>query len=187
MTLPKPFMTTLYVLGSLAAVLFIALLAVLVIGARIPREHTTTVTGTVEASPERVFAIIADIAEAPAWRKQVVSVEVLPPDDGRDHWVEDLGHNRKTTFLAIRSVPPGPNGHGLREILMDDPGASYGGTWTYKLVPGPSPNQTILQITEDGYIDPWIYRFAMVHVFGLRSNLETYMHSLQAVTNPKKL
>jgi hypothetical protein len=180
MTLPKPLQTTLYVLGALLAVLFVTLIVALVIGARLPRDHSTTVTGTVEATPQRVFAVVTAVADAPKWRSEIVAVQILPDREGRDRWVETLAHNQKMSFLAIRTIPPTADGHALRQVQLNDPSASYGGTWTYKIIPGPSPNQTVLQITEDGFIKPWLYRFAMVHLVGTRSNLENYMHQIQA-------
>jgi hypothetical protein len=180
MTLPKPLTTTLYILGSLLAALFLVLIVVLVIGVRLPRNHSTTVTGTVETTPRRVFAIVTAVEDTPKWRKEVLSVQILPNQDGRERWVETLAHNHKMSFLALRTIPPTPDGHALRQVQLNDPSASYGGTWTYKIIPGPSPNQTVLQITEDGFIKPWLYRFAMVHLVGMRSNLENYMHEIQA-------
>jgi hypothetical protein len=190
MKLPKSLLTTLYILGSLCSILLVAVLVILIMGAQLPYTHTTTVTGTVEASPDRVFAVIADVANGPKWRKQLAGVQVLPPEEGsngpEDRWIEDLGHNQTMSFLAIKSIPPDATGHALRVVRLNDPDATYGGTWTYRIVPGPNPNQTVLQITEDGFIKPWIYRFAMVHIFGMKSNLESYMHSIQGVFAPRK-
>jgi hypothetical protein len=64
--------------------------------------------------------------------------------------------------------------------MLDDPKASYGGTWTYELAPGPEPNTTMLKITETGFIRPPLYRFIMKHVLGMTHNLDQYMHDIQA-------
>jgi hypothetical protein len=170
----------LYAVLALIVIVVLAGAICYAIGARLPLNHATTVTGTVEAPPAKVFAIITNIADGPSWRKQVKSVQVLPPDAGRDHWVEDLGHGQKMSFLATHTEPPTPDGHALREVLLDVPGASYGGTWTYKLSPGPNPTQTSLSITETGFINPPLYRFMMAHVIGMTSNLDQYLHDIQA-------
>ena len=81
------------------------------------------------------------------------------------------------TFLAVRGEAPTH-----REVLLDLPNGSYGGTWAYELSPGPSPNTTTLRITETGFIHPPLYRFMMVHVFGPTRNLNLYMKDLQAAT-----
>jgi hypothetical protein len=149
-------------------------------GASLPVDHSISVTGTIPASPAKVFARITTVATAPTWRPAVKSVQVLPPDNGRDHWIEDLGHGQTMTFLALRTDPPSTQGQARRDVLLDVPGAVYGGTWTYQLSPGPSPNTTTLKITETGYIHPPIYRFMMAHIFGPTHNLDEYLKNLQA-------
>jgi hypothetical protein len=79
------------------------------------------------------------------------------------------------TFLAVRTEAPK-----RRDVQLDEPRASYGGTWTYELSPGPTPDSTTLQITETGFIRPAIYRFVMVHIIGPTHNLDVYMKDIQA-------
>jgi hypothetical protein len=100
---------------------------------------------------------------------------VLQPDQGRDHWVEHLKYGQFMTFLATRTEPPV-----RRDVLLEDPKASYGGTWTYELSPGPDLATTTLRITENGFIKPPLYRFIMVHVMGPTHNLDQYMKDIQA-------
>jgi hypothetical protein len=164
------------------AVLALAFVTVLIFGAMLPREHTTSIAGSIDAPPAEVFAIITDVAAAPRWRHGVQSVQMLPPDDGRERWVETLGRDQKMTFTALRTIPPNADGHALREVQLNDPDASYGGTWTYTIVPGPAPTITVLTITENGFIKPWLYRFMMAHVVGMKRNLDQYMRDLQAAT-----
>ncbi len=107
-------------------------------------------------------------------------MEVLPPDGGRVRWIETLDHNQTMTFLAVRTISPGSDQHALREVRLNDTNASYGGTWTYTLAPGPTASTTTLQITETGFIKPWLYRFMMAHVMGMTRNLDQYMRDMQA-------
>ena len=144
-------------------------------GAREPVEHAVSVSGVVEAPQERVFSLIADVANGSRWRPEVQSVTVLQKDHDRDHWVEHMGHGQFMTFLATRTEAPM-----RREVVLDDPKASYGGSWTYELAPGPSPSTTTLKITEKGFIRPPLYRFVMMHVVGMTHNLDVYMKELQA-------
>jgi hypothetical protein len=149
-------------------------------GAMLPVQHTASVSGVVEAPPDKVFALIVNVGGGPSWRHSVQSVQVLPPDDGRDHWIENLGHGETMDFLAVRSEPVDASGHGRRDVRLNEPSASYGGTWTYELSPGASPKQTTLRITENGFIHPPIYRFMMVHVFGMTRNLDQYLTDIKA-------
>jgi hypothetical protein len=166
------------ILVSLLALIVLILAIAYLDGRALPVNHVTTVTGTIPAPPAKVFALIANVAAAPTWRPAVKSVQVLPPVYGPqtnlDHWTEDLGHGQTMTFLAVRSEPST-----RRDVLLDVPGASYGGTWTYELSPGPTPNTTTLKITESGFINPPMYRFMMQHIFGMTHNLDVYMSDLR--------
>lgn len=148
-------------------------------GSTLPVNHSVSVTGVVPAPSDKVFSLITDVANGASWRPAVKSVTMLTPEDGpdgkEDHWTEDLGHGQKMTFLAIHTAPPL-----RRDVLLDDPNATYGGTWIYELSPGPSPGTTSLHITEAGFIHPPIYRFIMAHVFGPTHNLDEYMKNIQA-------
>jgi uncharacterized protein YndB with AHSA1/START domain len=163
------------IVGFIVVVLLIAGFIVYADGARLPVNHTVSVTGVVPAPPEKVFGLITDVKKGADWRPAVKSVTVLQPDKGRDHWVEHLDHGQFMTFLATRTEAPN-----RRDVLLDDPKASYGGTWTYELAPGPSPATTTLRITETGFINPPLYRFIMAHVFGPTRNLDEYMKDIQA-------
>ena len=100
---------------------------------------------------------------------------ILPLDDGRDHWTEHLAHNQTMTFLATRTEAPT-----RRDVLLDLATPAYGGTWTYLLAPGPTPNTTTLTITETGFIHPALYRFMMHHVIGMTYNLDQYLADVRA-------
>jgi hypothetical protein len=166
------------IFGLVLLVLVFAGVIVYAVGARLPVNHTVSVTGVVPAPQDLVFARIADVANGAAWRPEVKSVTVLASVPGhggmQDHWVESLGHGQTMTFLAVRTEAPM-----RREVQLDDPHASYGGTWVYELSPGPSPATTTLRITETGFIHPPLYRFMMVHVFGPTRNLDQYMKDIQ--------
>ena len=163
------------VFGFILLLLVVAGVVVYVDGAHLPYDHSVSVTGVVAAPPEKVFELITNVANGPAWRPAVKSVTDLLPDNGRDHWVEHLAYGQYMTFLATHTDPPS-----RREVVLDDPGASYGGTWTYQLSPGPDPNTTTLQITETGFIKPPVYRFVMAHIMGPTHNLDEYLKDIQA-------
>lgn len=163
------------VLGIVVLVLLIAGGLIYADGARMPATHSVSVTGVVQAPPEKVFGLITDVKNGDNWRPEVKSVTTLAPDHGRDHWVEHLAYHQYMTFLAVDTVPST-----LRRVKLDDPKAAYGGTWTYELAPGPTAESTTVKITEDAYINPPMYRFVMARVMGPTKNLDTYMKNLQA-------
>jgi uncharacterized protein YndB with AHSA1/START domain len=147
-------------------------------GTTLPLLHTASVSGTIAAPPDKVFAIIAAPANGASWRHNVKSVTMLAPQPAasglEDHWVENLSNGHSMQFLAVATDPPN-----RREVKLDDPSAAYGGSWIYELSPGPKPNTTTLTITEAGFIRPPFYRFVMTHVVGLTSNLDTYLVDVQ--------
>jgi hypothetical protein len=166
------------VFGIILILLVLAGVGVYVDGARLPYDHSVSVTGVVAAPPDKVFALITNVAKGSDWRPAVKSVTLLQPDQGRDHWVEHLKYGQFMTFLAVRTEPPM-----RRDVKLEDPKASYGGTWTYELSPGPDAGTTTLHITETGFIKPPIYRFAMAHVIGPTHNLDQYMTDIQAAAS----
>src|ERR1017187_9666306 len=114
------------VFGIILLVLVLGGAAVYIAGARLPYSHSVSVTGVVPAPQDKVFALITNVVKGAEGRPAVQSVNVLEPDQGRDHWVEHLKYGQFMTFLAIRTEPPT-----RREVQLEDPNASYGGTWTY--------------------------------------------------------
>ena len=162
------------VFGIILLVLVLAVAGIYVDGARLPYNHSVSVTGVVPATQDKVFAIITNVTKGSDWRPAVKSVTLLVPDQGRDHWVEHLDYGQYMTFLATRTEAPI-----RRDVLLDEPKKSYGGTWTYELSPGPDSATTTLRITETGFIKPPLYRFMMVHMFGPTHNLDQYMKDIQ--------
>jgi uncharacterized protein YndB with AHSA1/START domain len=163
------------ILLSLVALLVVVGAGIYIDGSVLPVDHTVSVTGTVAAPQEKVFAMITDVGLGAAWRPEVKSVKVLPLVNGRDHWIEDIGQGRSMTFLATYTKAPTE-----REVLLYEPDATYGGTWLYELSPGTTPNSTTVKITESGFIKPPLYRFMMAHVFGPTYNLNHYLDDLRA-------
>jgi hypothetical protein len=163
------------VFGAILLVLLVAGIAIYADAARLPYDHSVSVTRVVAAPQDKVFALITNVARGWEWRPAVKSVSTLVPDKGPDHWVEHLDHGQFMTFLATRTEAPT-----RREVLLDDPGSSYGGTWIYELSPGPSWDTTLLRITKTGFIKPPIYRFIMAHVIGPTRNLDEYMKDIEA-------
>ena len=168
-------------LGTIIVLVFVAA-AVYVDGAMLPVNHLATITDVVDAPPAEVFALITGVAEVPSWRKSVGEVTLLPEVDGHERWIEAVDAGEKMTFTAIRTEPVDAHGVGRRDVLLNDPDAEFGGTWTYMLAEGASPNQTQLSITEAGFVHPPVYRFMMRHVFGTTANLNQYMDDLKAAT-----
>jgi uncharacterized protein YndB with AHSA1/START domain len=155
-------------LGALAAIVA----AVTVVGLLLPRDHVEARSATLAASPEVVFAAIADVGGYAAWRHSLSAVEVLPPVDGRGRWVEVSGGDR----IAMEQVERQPPRRLVTRIA--DPDLPFGGTWTFELAP--AGGGTRLTITEHGEVRNPIFRAVARFVFGYGATIETYLQELAA-------
>ena len=173
--------TLLRVVLSVLGVLVLVGLIAYADGRTLPVNHVASVSGTVNAPPAKVFAIMSDVASGPSWRSEVKGVQMLPRNEGRDAWMEDYGSGQKMQLVTLSSTPPAETGQAVRVVETKEP--SYGGTWTYDIAPGSSPNTSTLTITEHGYINPPLYRFMMAHIFGPTKNLKDYLKDMQAAAS----
>ena len=164
MTLVRAGLLTLGALAAFAA-------AVAVVGLLLPRDHVEARSTAFAASPETVFAAIADVGGYAAWRRSLSAVEVLPPVDGRARWVEVSGGDR----IAMEQIEREPPRRLVTRIA--DPDLPFGGTWTFEL--SPAGSGTRLTITERGEIRHPIFRAVARFVFGYGATMETFLDELR--------
>lgn len=157
----------------IGGVLLAIVLAPLVIGSLLPREHSATSSIELEAPPERVFALITDVENYTVWRTGVTSVELLESEPLR---FREHGSWGDVTFEEVERHEP-------EEIVIRiaDEGMPYGGKWTYDIEPSGNDGCT-LTITEDGFIDSAYYRFMARFMFGYTSTIETYLDAVKHET-----
>ncbi len=140
------------------------------IGSLVPREHVVSRAATFRATPEALYGAIAAVAEQPGWREEVESVEVLPPRDGKLAFREHSSMG-DVTFVVEVDEP------GVRRVVrIADEDLPYGGTWTFRLESREAG--TRLTITEEGFVDPALYRFLGKFVFGYSSTIDGYLKAL---------
>jgi uncharacterized protein YndB with AHSA1/START domain len=144
-----------------------------IIGSLLPRDHVATVTATIPASPEKVWAALIDVAAYPTWRSDVQRVELLTKPPASLSWRE---HSRQgtLTFVTETSEP-------LRRLVgrIADRNLPFGGAWEYNLAPeGADSARTRLTITERGYVSNPVFRFVSRFVMGHYATLESYMKAL---------
>lgn len=157
----------LYVAGVLALLVLI----IVVIGSSLPESHTASREVTVPASPDRVFALIATPADYARWRPDVDSVEVLPPEGGKERFREH-GSNGA---LLMRIDERAPGSRFVTAIA--DSTLPFGGRWSYDLTP--SGTGTRLRITEDGKVYNPIFRFVSRFVFGHTATMDAYLAAVE--------
>ena len=153
-------------LMALGGVAFLVVVLVLV-GYTLPVKHRATVSATIAASPDRVFALIANAKDFPNWRTGVRSVEILPSTDGKPRWRE-VSSSGTIPFVVESADPP------TRLVgRIDSRSLPFGGTWTYDLKPD-SAGGTRLQITEDGEIYNPIFRLVSRFFLGYEGTMRQY-------------
>lgn len=158
----------LVVLGGLA----VLVLAVVVVGTRLPQDHVATRERWLPAAPEEVFGVIAAPQDYPAWRRGVERVEALPPTEGKTTFRE-VGGDGAITYVFDEALP------GERLVSrIADAGLPFGGAWTFEL--RPVDGGTLLRITEAGEIYNPVFRFMSRFVFGPHATLDRYLDDLEA-------
>lgn len=154
------------VLLVLAAV---AVLTAHLVGRGLPREHRASRSERLRAPVASVFAAITRVEAFPQWRSDVKSVEALEPVSGRRRYRETGGRGA-LTFEVSEQIP---NQRLVTAIVDEGP---FGGRWTFDLQP--QGDETALTITEDGFVNPPLFRFLSRYVFGHATTMERYLANL---------
>ena len=157
----------LYVFAGLVALV----LVIVVIGYSLPQSHTASRDVTVPASLEKVFALISTPRDYPKWRSDVDSVEVLPPEGGKERFRE-LGSNGPLLMRIEESQP-----YSRFVTVIADSTLPFGGKWTYELTP--AGTGTTLRITEDGEVYNPIFRFVSRFVLGHTATMDKYLQDVE--------
>jgi hypothetical protein len=157
---------------GIVVVLGVAVGTVIAIGSSLPRDHVAAVRADLKASPDSIWAIVADIEGAASWRTDVKKVERLSDVDGKPSWREESSSGTITFVLAESEVPR------RRVTRIADDALPFGGTW--ETVVEASSTGTRVTITERGFVKPALFRFMARYVFGYTSTLNSYLTALGA-------
>jgi Polyketide cyclase / dehydrase and lipid transport len=160
-------MTSHFALYAAAAV-GLGALCVTAIGYALPQNHVASREAVLNAPPDRVLAIITDVARYPEWRQGVTKVDVVPADVLT--WKEHAGSDT-LTFETLEHRP------GLFRVRIADRNLPYGGTWTYEVTPQGAGSR--LRITEQGEVYNPLFRFMSRFVFGHTATIDKYLEALQ--------
>ena len=159
----------------LAVVALVALIvAVIVIGALLPRNHTVTRAIRLKPPPQAVWQAITDYNKFPAWRHDVEKVEPLPAAQGKSGWIETVKGAGRIPLEITESVAPQ---HLVTHIA--DLNLPFGGDWVYTITPD-AAGSSIVRITENGFVSNPFFRFMSKFVFGQRTTVDNYLKALGA-------
>lgn len=155
------------------AVLAALVVLVVVVGALLPVDHAAARRIRLKQSAATVFAAITDVAAFPQWRKDLKSVELLPPRDGKRCYREVSGFGPMD--LLVEHEEPG------KQLItrIVTAGSPFGGTWTFRITPIDGGG-TELAITENGEVYNVIFRALSRFVFGHTATIDGYLQALAA-------
>jgi uncharacterized protein YndB with AHSA1/START domain len=164
----------LYVVLGLIVLAALAALVLQLAGSRMPREHRSQVTVTLPAGRAAVWSAVTDYAGMPAWWPAVKAIRMEKLPDGTELTWNTDEHGQQ---IAFRTREVRPRERLVREIVAQKD-LPFGGTWTYEFA-DTADGGTRLTLTEDGFINPPIFRALATWVFGLDTTQKSYLASLQ--------
>ena len=150
--------------------LLVVILGIVGVGVMLPKAHVVARTITLHQTPEAVFAVMSDFKNAPTWRPDVQSVELLPPEGGAVRFREK-STNGVITYEVVESKAPG-----RLVTRIADPGLPFGGKWIYEI--SSEPGGCRVDITERGEVYNPVFRFVSRFVLGQTRTLDNYLRNL---------
>jgi hypothetical protein len=154
----------------IAAVVFALIMAVLVVGALLPKSHVASRQIILHRSVEEVYQTVRDFSAAPTWRPDLERVELLATADNQVRFREH-GENGPITYDLIEDRP------GEKIVTrIADLDLGFGGSWTYTFTKEAAG--TRVQITEAGEVSNILFRFVSRFIFGHTSTIEKYLIAL---------
>ncbi len=143
----------------------LSLVAIVIAGMLLPRQHIATRSLLLRESPNDVYALIAG---PPTWRPKVRSYEPVGLIDGKQRWREVDDANQGITYEEVEALPPT-----RRVTRIADPNLPYGGTWIFDVQPVGSGS--VLRITEQGVVYNPVFRFISRYVLGHQATINQYL------------
>lgn len=140
------------------------------VGSFLPRDHVARMSIELNASSDKIWTLVSDLADTPRWRKDISGVTVDSAPGGPVRYVEQSSHG-KVPFEIVSQDPP--KGQVVRVVDDDQP---FGGTWTWELIPAGAGTRVI--ITEAGFIKNPLFRVMSKLVFKPTNTIRSYLQAL---------
>jgi polyketide cyclase/dehydrase/lipid transport protein len=163
------------VLLIVVGVLVLAIIAIVVTGAILPKRHTASRTAIIKATPEQVFALISGPQN---WRTDLKEYKFF--DEGDRHMQRETDkHGQTITYEIVELRPPM-----LRKTTIADKGLPFGGSWTWNVQP--HSDGCAVTVTEDGEVYNPIFRFVSRFIMGHTRTIDNYLAMLAQAANPQR-
>lgn len=151
-------------------IVFALIIAILLIGAILPKNHIASRQIVLHRSPSEVYQTVRDFSAAPAWRPDLQRVEMIDGTDGRVRFRE-YGKQDTITYDLLEDRPD-------EKIVtrIADLDLGFSGSWTYTFTK--EAESTRVRITEAGEVSNILFRFVSRFVFGHTATMEKYLTAL---------
>jgi len=158
------------------AVLAVAILVIVAIGALLPKKHAATRTVIIQAPPVQVFRLISGPQD---WRSDLKEYKFF--DEGGRHMVRETDtHEQTITYEILQSQPPV-----MLKRTIADKNLAFGGSWTWTIRPL-SEAACEVTITEDGEVYNPVFRFVSRFIMGYTKSIDNYLAMLAAAAKPNR-
>lgn len=147
--------------------------AVWVWGRTMPREHRASSTITLVAPADSVYRLVRDIGGQAAWWSDVRSVRKLTGQK-RESWEQDM----KGAGPVRLEVTSAIDGQRVITTILNDDQQDWGGGWTVDVER--TAAGTEVTVTEQGFIEPALFRVVMKLRGGPHRTIDSYLRSLGA-------
>lgn len=159
------------VVGTLAALVIVAVGVVVLVGRSLPVDHEATCTVRLNQPAQAIWDAITGIEQFPNWRPGLKKVELAPSEDGAVRWREfdrqgDIGYEIAAADPPKRLV-----------TRITDAGLPFGGTWTWTLEPR-ADGGTLLTVTENGHVYNILFRVISRFVIGHTATMRKILAAL---------
>jgi len=155
------------ILFIVLGVIVFAIVAVVVVGALLPKSHMASRTAIIRATPEQVFALISGPQD---WRADLKEYKFFD-ESGRHMQRETDKHGQTITYEIVQSQPPT-----LRKNTIADKNLPFGGSWTWNIKP--QSDGCAVTITEDGEVYNPVFRFVSRFIMGHTRTIDNYLAML---------
>jgi len=153
--------------------LVLVVLAVVVIGMLLPKQHLVSRRASYRATPEELYALIAG---PQGWRPDVLHEEAVADDGGRELRREKTRNGETIDYELLDGMPARSI---KRRIATEN--LPYSGSWTFSLQP--NGEATTVRITESGEVYNPLFRFVSRFVLGQTRTMDAYLLALAKATH----
>src|SRR5579872_4608557 len=154
---------------AILIVLVISIVAMVLIGAILPKHHVATRTAEFAVPPDRIFALIAGPQD---WRTDLKEYKFF--DEGGRHFERETdSHGQRITYEITQSQPPV-----FLKRTIADKNLPFGGSWTWNIQP--TSEGCSVTITEDGEVYNPVFRFVSTVLIGHTRTINNYLKMLQS-------